>query len=126
MHHNYVAYVRAYSQLELDNQCELIEQYAKQHHLKIVETYCDLGPPISGLHHAMEALEGADGLIVTDLDRLVTHTIDRLRDLRPLLHKFCSASENRHLISISEGIDTGTAIGQANAMELVMDMKSAV
>jgi DNA invertase Pin-like site-specific DNA recombinase len=124
--HRFVAYVRACTQLEIDEQCEAIDEYAKEHSLVIAETFCDLGAPMSGLHHAFEALDTADGIVVVDLNRFVTHANDRLLDLRPILHRFCSASENKHLISIAEGINTATANGQLAAMELVQDIKDVV
>jgi DNA invertase Pin-like site-specific DNA recombinase len=124
--HKFIAYVRAERQIEIDEQCDEIESYAKEHHLTITETFCDLGEPMTGLHHALEAVENVDGIIITNVDRLVSHHDNRLRDLRPVLHRFCSASENKHLISIEEGINTATPLGQMNAMELVTELKDAV
>lgn len=124
--HRYVGYVRAANEDDLAGQYADLEQYAREHHLKIDQTFCDVGKPTSGLHHAMEAVEDADGLIVTDLNRLVTHTEDRLRDLRPILHHFCAPSTGKHLISIAEGINTATAGGQHCAMQLVQEMKDVV
>jgi DNA invertase Pin-like site-specific DNA recombinase len=124
--HRYVGYVRAIEQADLAEQYAQLESFAKEHGLQIAETFCDIGKPMSGLHHAMEALKDADGLLIVDLNRLVTHTDDRLRDLRPILHHFCAPSEGKHLISIAEGINTATASGQASAMELVKELRDVV
>lgn len=117
-----IAYVRACDEMNLDEQYKEIERYACAHKLKIEETFCDVGPPMSGLRHAIEALETADTLIVCNLTRLVMHTDDRLRDLRPILHRFCS-NDGKHLISIEEGVNTATASGQLNALELINEVK---
>lgn len=113
-----VAYIRAANEFELDDQFEEIENYAADNDLNVIETFCDVGAPTGGLSHAFEALETADGLIICNLNRLVTHQIDRLRDLRPILHRFCS-KEGKHLISIEEGLDTSTSIGQTVALEVI-------
>jgi DNA invertase Pin-like site-specific DNA recombinase len=125
--HKVIAYARACDEMDLDEQYDEIEKYAKEHHLVVTETYCDVGKPMTGLHHAMEALENADALLVCNLNRLVTHTDDRLRDLRPLLHHFCSQQAGgKHLISIEEGINTSTPTGQMNAVEIINEYKDAV
>lgn len=123
--HKVVAYVRACDEMGVDEQFVEIEKYAKEHHLSVLETFCDVGAPMSGLSHALEELEIADGLIVCNLDRLVAHPNDRLRDLRPILHRFCS-HEGKHLISIEEGVDTSTPAGQRNALELINELKDTV
>jgi hypothetical protein len=123
VHHKFVGYVRASDELALDEQYERIEQFAKEHNIDLQETYCDLGVPQGGLSHALEALENTDGLIACNLDRFVTHHDDRLRDLRPLLHHFCCRGA-KHLITIDEGIDTGTPLGQMAAVEIINEQKS--
>jgi DNA invertase Pin-like site-specific DNA recombinase len=126
VNHRYIAYVRAANEADLQQQYAQLERYAQDHHLKISETFCDTGKPLAGMRQAMEALEEADGLIVVDLNRLVTRTDDRLHDLRPLLHHFCAPTQGKHLISIAEGINTATSAGQLAAMEIVNELKDVV
>lgn len=117
VHHKYVGYVRAQNEVALEEQYERIRQFAKEHNIDLQEMYCDIGLPQGGLSHALEALETKDGLIACDLQRFVTRRDDRLRDLRPLLHHFCCRGA-KHLMTIDEGIDTGTAEGQRVALEI--------
>ncbi len=120
-----IAYVRACDEMDLDEQFQEIERYASEHRLKIEDTFCDVGPPMFGLRHAIEALEHADTLIVCNLNRLVMHREDRLRDLRPILHRFCS-NGGKHLISIEEGVNTASPTGQLNVLELINGVKDNV
>lgn len=103
---------------EAERQLELIKSYCVNHGFRLQKVFADEGRASVGLARALEALGEADGLIAVDLDRFVQHEGDKTRDLRPLVHEFLSPG-SKHLITIKEGIDTGSAAGQACALEII-------
>ena len=114
-----VAYIRTDTESpSADEQIELIHSYCLMHGCRIKKIFEDAGRPSAGLTQALESLKEAQGLIAMDLNRFVEHTEDKLRDLRPFIHHFFCHT-NKHLITIAEGIDTGTPSGQVSAVDIV-------
>lgn len=114
-----IAYVRSSEEPgDAERQIEIIDAFCANHGFKLKNVFRDQGRPSVGLTRALEALNGADGLIAVDLDRFVEHEGDKTRDLRPLVHEFLSLG-SKHLITIKEGIDTGSAGGQTPAIEII-------
>jgi len=101
-------------------QIELIHSYCKTHGFHIAQVFEDLGKPSAGLTNALNALKEADALMAVDLDRFVEHSNDRLRDLRPFIHHFFCHTK-KHLITITEGIDTSSSAGQIIAIDAVSE-----
>lgn len=116
---NLIAYIRpGNDNIDALRQLQVIEGYCASHGYRLEKVFEDEDKPSVGLASALEALRGADGLIAVDLDRFVQHEGDKTRDLRPLIHEFFSLG-SKHLITIKEGIDTGSPSGQASAIELI-------
>jgi hypothetical protein len=116
---NLVGYIRYTSDpWDSGRQLERLQDYCARHGYRIEKAFEDQGKPSLGLARALEALDQADGIIAVDLDRFVEHEGDKTRDLRPLIHEFLCLG-NKHLITIKEGIDTGSAAGQQAAIELI-------
>jgi hypothetical protein len=100
----------------------VISDYCHDNEYYVKATFVDQGKPSVGLKDAMKAVDDADGLIAADLNRFVEHSSDRFRDLRPFVHHFfCHAA--KHLITVEEGVDTGSCAGQANVVELMNQVK---
>src|SRR5262249_26268633 len=99
-------------------QLELMQTYCASQGFRLVKVFEDAGAPSTGLSRALSALKEADALIAVDLDRFVEHEGDNLRDLRPFIHDFFEFN-NKHLITIREGIDTGSPNGQMDILELM-------
>ncbi|MBU6454597.1 MAG: hypothetical protein KGS72_22700 [Cyanobacteria bacterium REEB67] len=118
-----IAYLRSGdSELSVADQSKIIADYCADNEYYLKAIFTDHGRPGVGLQDAMDALATADGLIAADLNRFVEHADDRLRELKPLVHHFfCSPS--KHLIAVEEGIDTGSWLGQANAIEVLSHVK---
>ncbi len=107
-----VAYIRSASPDMRELQRSKIEDYCEKNGHSIVAVYdWDLSKPSTALHDALQSIDGADGLIVSDLDRIIDHPDDPPRDLFPIFHHYFFHS-TKHLISIQEGIDTGSLPGQ--------------
>ncbi len=118
-----VAYVRVPHEEQIDEKVELIRQYCIDNGYQIIEVFSDVDDhPSFGFKAALDALENCDGLISLDLNQFVATKGDRIRELRPLIHHFFCRG-GKHLITIAEGLDTGTEIGQQNAIELVSQTK---
>ena len=120
-----IAYLRGDSQNDVAEQRREISNYCDLHGYRLVGEYVDYGPkPLTGLAEAEKALDHADAIIVADLDRLVAVHKFRERELRPLLHQFLCKG-GKHIITIAEGINTGTLPGQIAAMEYITQLKDA-
>ncbi len=118
-----IAYVRVPHEEQIDEKVETIRQYCVDNGYKISEIFSDVGDhPSFGFQAALDALENADGLISLDLNQFVATKADRIRELRPLIHHFFCRG-GKHLITIAEGLDTGTELGQQNAIDLVSETK---
>ncbi len=122
-----VAYVRSLEPDMCDAQKRKIEDYCEKNGHTIVAMYdWDLSKPGTALHDALLSLDEADGLIVTDLDRMIDHPDDPPRDLFPIFHHYFFHNA-KHLISIHEGIDTGSIVGQeamVNYLKQIADPNS--
>lgn len=118
-----VAYLRTTDDgISIDEQKKLIDEFCQGKDYYIAATFREQGKPGPALRDAMHACDHNDGLIAIDLNRFVEHPSDRLRDLRPFVHHFfCHSS--KHLIAIEEGIDTGSTLGQANAIAVLNHVK---
>jgi hypothetical protein len=114
-----VAYIRTdKDSYNRDKQLEVIHSFCRKHGYHVCKVCEDAGRPSSGLTNALKSLERADAIIAVDLNRFVEHPADRMRDLRPFIHHFfCHA--RKHLISITEGIDTSCLTGQILAIDLI-------
>lgn len=124
-HHNVVAYLRAESDVHIIEQQQVLRQFCQKNGYKIVGEFVDRSTrPELGLDNAVKALGNADAIIVSDLERLVTHHEMRWRDLRPLLHQF-ACEHGKHLISVAEGINTGSPGGQRSLIEIITQHKDA-
>jgi hypothetical protein len=118
-----VAYLRTTGDgIDISEQKKLIDEFCQGKDYYIAATFCEHGKPGPALRDAMQACGDADGLIAIDLNRFVEKPMDRLRELRPFVHHFfCQSS--KHLIAIEEGIDTGSTLGQANAITVLNHVK---
>ncbi len=114
-----VGYIRTgFDDADAARQLDLIEKYCSEHDYCLTNIFVDQGKPSFGLSRALQELRNAQGLIALDLSRFVDDTGDRLRDLRPFVHHFF-CNPNKHLITLNEGIDTGTIAGQMSAVEVL-------
>ncbi len=119
-----VVYVRVSYENDVDEKVELIREYCLDNNFQIADIFTDIGDhPSFGFKAALDAMENADGLISVDLNQFVSSGGDRVRELRPLIHHFFCAG-GKHLITIADGIDTGTHFGQQNAIELMADTRA--
>ena len=118
-----VVYVRVNDESKIEEKVDLIKEYCAQNEYQIVDILTEVSDhPSFGFKAALEELENADGLISVDLNQFVSSHGDRIRELRPLIHHFfCQGG--KHLITINDGIDTGTNIGQQNAIESMCETK---
>lgn len=106
-----------------EEQLDVIHEYCEKHGYEVVEIFEDEGThPGGGLARAMQACEHLQGVVASDLERFVRDHGDRLRDLKPFLHHFFCSS-HRRLLSVKEGVDTSSALGQANALEILNAVK---
>ncbi len=118
-----IAYIRSGGkQLSHDEQLRIINYYCEQHSLDLAKVFTDSEKPSYGLQEALREVEFHDALIAVDLNSFVEHEEDRIRDLRPFIHHFF-CRQNKHLITIQEGLDTGTAAGQLVAMDIASQVK---
>jgi hypothetical protein len=121
-----LAYIRPGArQFTREEQVRMIEAYCVQQGFRIAKTFTDTDKPSRGLQdalHAVEEHDGVDGLIAVNLNCFVEHESDRLRDLRPFIHHFFCL-KGKHLITIQEGIDTGSREGQLAAVEVATQSK---
>lgn len=118
-----VVYVRTNHEEDVYEKVEEIKDYCSENGYQIADVFSDVGDhPSFGFRAALDAMENCDGLITVDLNQFVGAKSDRIRELRPLIHHFFCGG-GKHLITIAEGIDTGTQLGQQNAMQLVSETK---
>jgi len=118
-----IAYIRSGGkQLSYEEQLRTIEYYCEQHDLHLAKVLTDSDKPSYGLQEALREIEFHDALIAVNLDSFVEHEEDRVRDLRPFIHHFF-CGHNKHLITIQEGLDTGTAAGQMIALDIASQVK---
>lgn len=118
-----VAYIRATNEVDIEKFLLEIQKYCTEHSYQIVQIFTDLTDhPSFGLQAALTALENADGLISCDINMFVNQQADRVRELRPFIHQFFCL-DAKHLITIVDGIDTGTVLGQENAITLMCESK---
>lgn len=118
-----VVYVRVVEESLLEENVELIKTYCQELGYQIAEIFTDVSDhPSFGFKAALDAMENADGLISVDLNQFVSSHGDRIRELRPLIHHFFCRG-GKHLITINDGIDTGTEIGQQNAIDIISETK---
>lgn len=118
-----VAYIRSYGGLSEEKQLAMIQTFCREYDYDLVNIFQEHSiEPGRALSDALNALDTADALIATDLERFVYNHNDRLRDLKPLIHNFFCHT-NRYLLTICEGVDTSTPAGQASAVEMFSTMK---
>jgi len=117
-----IGYIRVNGGLNLKDQKKTIDDFCRDNEYYLKGLFIDHGKPGASLQEAMQAVDQADGLIACDLDRFVEHADDRLRDLRPFIHHFFCHTD-KHLITVEEGVDTGSTAGQANAISVINQVK---
>lgn len=112
--------------VSVHQQMKVIAEYCAEHDMNVVEQVIYSGGSQSTLQQSLietrRLLDKADGIIVSDLNRLTEHQ-ERGYELRPLLHEFFCGDCHKRLISVAEGIDTRTASGQLAAIEIVNQVK---
>jgi hypothetical protein len=119
-----VAYIRASKRSDLPEYLREIERYCQKNSYQIAHVFTDVGDrPSFGLQAAFDALENADGLISCNMNMFVKQDGDRIRELRPFIHHFFCLRE-KHLITVTDGIDTGSSFGQENAIALMSQTKA--
>ncbi len=111
--------------MPINQQLDLINEFCQIHGLKLARKIVFQDTRATSLQEAIRQMAFTDGLIVSDLDRLVSHECDRGHDLRTLLHEFVGAPAHKRLVSVSEGIDTRTPSGQQAAMEMINQIKDS-
>lgn len=107
----------ANAQLEAIHRYCLLHDYEIAYHMSWDENF-----PMMALNTALDALDFADGLIVSDLDRLIQHQDDPGRDLNPMIQDYFFQNRN-YLISVKEGIDTSTIVGQTAFVQHLRDLQ---
>ena len=118
-----IGYIRSGgTQLSHDEQLKIISYYCEQHDLHLAKVFADEHKPSYGLQEALRQIEFHDALIAVNLNSFVEHEEDRVRDLRPFIHHFF-CRHNKHLITIQEGLDTGTPLGQKVALDIASQVK---
>lgn len=118
-----IAYIRSPNQDHVNDHWAEIARYCKSRSYNVVHLFTDIGDrPSFGLQSAFDALEIVDGLISCDMTMFIKDNSDRIRELRPFIHHFFCLNE-KHLITIFDGIDTSTSFGQENAIELMCQTK---
>jgi DNA invertase Pin-like site-specific DNA recombinase len=121
----FIAYLRPDAHRPLSQQRSEISRFCSEHGYNIVREYVDTEvTPGPVLQEALDHMQLVDGIVVSDLNRFVTHDSNRARDLRPLMKRFL-VERSKHLIVIEEGIDTSTAVGQTIAAETINQLKDA-
>ncbi|HEY9732545.1 MAG TPA: recombinase family protein [Drouetiella sp.] len=119
-----IAYVRAAKDADVEGYIKEINRYCQEHSYKIADVFTDVGDqPSFGLQAAFDALEHADGLISCEMNMFIKHNADRIRELRPFIHHFFCLRD-KHLITIVDGIDTGSSFGQENAIQMICETKA--
>lgn len=111
--------------MPIKQQFDLIEEFCRIHGLKVARKIVYQGSRATSLEEAIRQMAFTDGVIVSDLNRLVSHQCDRGHDLRILLHEFVGAPAHKRLVSVLEGIDTRTAAGQQAALETINQIKDS-
>lgn len=118
-----IAYIRVLTNDEVTDKLELIQAYCLKNGYKITDVFTDIcDHPSFGFKAALDAMEHTDGLISFDLNMFVREDGDRMRELRPFIHHFFCIG-GKHLITIADGIDTGTLQGQESAIEAISQVK---
>lgn len=123
---NLVGYVRADDENDAAEKSASLKEYCEKNNYSLQQIYLDLGDkPSYEMTAALNDLEIADGIIATDINQFIAPSLDRMRDIRPFVHNFfCTGA--KHLITVEDGIDTGTAQGQLAAMDLLSRVKDEV
>lgn len=123
---NLVGYIRADDETVAAAKAISIKDFCEKNNYSLQQIYLDLGDkPSYEMTAAMNDLEIADGIIATDINQFIAPSLDKMRDIRPFVHHFfCTGA--KHLITIEDGIDTGTAHGQSAAMDLLSQVKDEV
>lgn len=114
-----IGYVRcADTKSTVAEQIAAIKEYCRNHKHMLVEIFTDGPQPGVGLAMALQALDHADGLIVTSICNLVSRKDDALLQARPIIDANFMHG-HRKLISLYDGIETVTASGEGNLMNLL-------
>ncbi|MBX9670438.1 MAG: hypothetical protein K2X93_22750 [Candidatus Obscuribacterales bacterium] len=113
-----VAYVRSGHESSATEQEQEIIKYCKDHNHDIVAVFGKEMDKAAALQSALRSMHDADGLITVDMMRLICHVQDPVRDLKNRINNDFFHADKR-LITIREGIDTGTIDGQAQVMAFV-------
>jgi hypothetical protein len=125
LHKSVIAYLRVGgTRLCREDQVKIIEDYCALHQLELAQVFSDRGKPSYGLQEALQELKNHDALVAVNLDSFVEHEDDKVRDLRPFIHHFF-CNDMKHLITIAEGVDTGTAAGQRVALSMSSQVKDS-
>lgn len=120
---NLIGYVRALNAEAAAEKVALLKQFCSESGYNLLQIKVEIGSrPSFELAAALDSLAEADGLIATDLSQFFPPTPDRLRELKPFVHHFF-CTNSKHLITIDDGIDTGTIVGQETALELIAKVK---
>ncbi|HEY9715729.1 MAG TPA: recombinase family protein [Chroococcales cyanobacterium] len=114
---NLIGYVRPGQSLVSGiEQLNALKTHCRSHGYNLVAVFTDTERPAFGLSQALQAMKRADGLIVFDCQRLVENPADTYRELRPLLENQFMHTRKK-FVSISEGIENITPMGQENLVE---------
>lgn len=96
----------------------MIQQYCSAHNHDLIGcSQVDTDRPSFGFEEALQALKHADGIIALDIDRFSHRAGDHLLDVRPLVDRLLHTG--KVLITLTDGIETVTASGQASLLELL-------
>lgn len=116
-----IGYVRLGDSLTSEvEQMNAIRDYCRANKHRVVAMFTDPGRRALGFAQAIEGLKRADGLITYDVMRLVENSGDSLRELRPLVETVFMHGHKK-LITIAEGFENITPIGQENIMAMLSD-----
>lgn len=113
-----VAFIRTGHESLASDQEQKIKDYCRERGHIIVAVFGGGGQNAVDLQEALAALYHSDGLIAVDLMRLFCHDKDPVRELQHEIHRHFFHDQKR-LITIEDGIDTGTAEGQVKVVQFL-------
>jgi Resolvase, N terminal domain len=117
----FLGYVRtSRGSMSHQDQIEAITAHCNRNSYEILGFFSDELEPAVGYANALAGLSDVDGLIVTDLTRMVPDSSETLREVRPVLTEKI-LHEGKKFVSIADGLENITASGQEHLRDLLND-----
>ncbi len=117
----FLGYVRTgRGSLSHQAQIEAMNAHCHRNGYEILGFFSDDLEPSTGYANALAGLSDVDGLMVTDLTRMVSDCSASIRQLAPVLvNKFLRS--DKKIVSIADGIENITPTGQEHMIALLND-----